>query len=133
VSRSGYTDDFDDDHGALAMWRGRVASAIRGRRGQAFFVKLVAALDAMPIKALIADELTDGADRCALGVAMGSDAKALSLDPESHDEIGAALDISPCLVKEVEYENDDYRSETPEQRWTRMRAWAVSQIKGGAK
>lgn len=37
-----------------------------------------------------------------------------------------------CLAQEVAYENDEgaYR-ETPEQRWTRMRAWVERNIKRG--
>lgn len=127
MSRSGYIDDFEDPL-ELGQYRGRVASAIRGKRGQAFLRRLVAALDAMPEKRLITDELRNGNDRCALGVVMGDNEAALALDPESHNAIGKALDIAPCLVAEVEYENDDEES-TPERRWHYMRAWAVRHIK----
>ena len=47
MSRSGYSDDIDDNW-AHIMWRGRVASSIRGKRGQAMLRELLAALDAMP-------------------------------------------------------------------------------------
>jgi hypothetical protein len=37
MSRSGYSDDYgDDEPWQLIMWRGAVASAFRGRRGQPF-------------------------------------------------------------------------------------------------
>ena len=67
MSRSGYSDDFDDN-GQLACYRGVIASATRGKRGQKFFRDLVMALDAMPIKRLVNNELetTDG-EVCALG------------------------------------------------------------------
>ena len=55
MSGSGYNDDCDG--WALIRWRGAVASAIRGRRGQAFLRDLLAALDAMPDKRLVADAL----------------------------------------------------------------------------
>ena len=51
MSRSGYTDDFDDQW-ALIRWRGAVTSAIRGKRGQEFLREMAAAMDAMPEKSL---------------------------------------------------------------------------------
>lgn len=57
MSRSGYIDDYDDDNGSLAMYRGQVASAMRGKRGQAFLRGLLSALDEMPEKRLIAGHL----------------------------------------------------------------------------
>ena len=56
MSRSGYTDDLDDDL-AMGRWRGMVASATRGRRGQKLLTDLLAALDAMPEKALVAKQI----------------------------------------------------------------------------
>lgn len=41
----------------MIRWRGAVASAIRGKRGQAFLREMLAALDAMPEKRLIAGSL----------------------------------------------------------------------------
>lgn len=58
MSRHGYTDSCDDNF-ALIRWRGAAKSAIRGKRGQAFLRELLAALDAMPEKRLIARELVD--------------------------------------------------------------------------
>jgi hypothetical protein len=56
MSRSGYSDDCEDVL-AWGRWRGRVASAIRGKRGQAFLKELLAALDALPEKRLVANDL----------------------------------------------------------------------------
>lgn len=56
MSRSGYTEDCEDDW-ALIRWRGAVNSAIRGKRGQAFLREMLAALDVMPEKRLIAGNL----------------------------------------------------------------------------
>ena len=56
MSRSGYGDECTDDW-ALIRYCGDVASALRGRRGQAFLREFAEALDAMSEKKLIALEL----------------------------------------------------------------------------
>lgn len=144
MSRSGYQ-DYDDCEGdwglRLGQWRGRVASAIRGRRGQKLLIELRDALDAMPEKRLIAEELkTEDGEVCALGALgakRGIDMECL--DPEDPDQIGKAFDIAPCLAQEIVYYNDevydwgyvDGKREmfTPEQRWEKMRAWVEKRIK----
>lgn len=156
MSRSGYVDDNDDVlmHG---RWRGIVASAMRGKRGQRLLREAIAALDAMPEKELVADSLvTQEGDYCTLGVvgaARGID--MTNLDPEDPDAVGKAFDISPAMVSEIVYFNDetgwDYvevpwvkrnwsdhprtvrREETPAERWTRMRAWLESKLTTEAK
>jgi len=55
VSRSGYSDDLDNWD--LIKWRGQVASATRGKRGQKLLTDLLAALNAMSEHSLIAHEL----------------------------------------------------------------------------
>jgi len=138
MSRHGYNDDIDN--WAMIKWRGQVASAIRGRRGQKLLTDLLAALDAMPEKRLIAHELeeVDG-EVCALGAlgkARGMDMK--ELDPEEPESVAAAFDIAPQLAREIVYENDEYdwiyvdsgrREVTPEERWAYMRKWVVGRIK----
>lgn len=135
MSRSGYIDD-GDDQWAMIRWRGAVRSAARGKRGQAFFTELLAALDAMPAKRLIADDLvredsTGFENVCALG-ALGK-ARRIDmdgLDPEDSARVAGTFDIADCLAREVVFENDEaWGRQTPEERWTRMRAWAASQIK----
>lgn len=136
VSRSGYTDDCDGSE--LAMWRGVIASASRGKRGQKFFRDLLSALDAMPKQELIAGDLetTDG-EVCALG-ALG---RRKGVDVESMDTydwsgLSETFDIAPQLAQETMYENDDggpiswpTKTESPAERWKRMRAWAVKNIR----
>jgi hypothetical protein len=138
MSRSGYTEDCDND-GSLAMWRGVVASATRGKRGQRFFHDLVAALDALPIKRLVANELeTEEGEVCALG-ALG---KVKGVDMQDDDltydypRLGAAFNIAEQLAQEVMFQNDEaapwrphHQTETPEERWTRVRKWAAEQIR----
>lgn len=137
MSRSGYVDDLDPLD--LGRWRGRVASATRGKRGQDFFRALVAALDAMPEKRLIANELELDGEVCAIGAlgrARGIDMS--QLDPEESEDVADTFNIAECLAKEVVYMNDEYfdwkyvagtRTEyTPEERWQKMRDWVVKQI-----
>lgn len=130
MSRSGYTEDIDNWQ--LIKWRGQVASAIRGKRGQKFFRELIAALDAMPVKELIAEDLIseDGNQVCALGAlgrARGID--MAGLDPYDRDTLGGVFDIATPLACEVMFENDEYWHDDPEGRWRRMRQWAESNLK----
>lgn len=135
MSRSGYYDDGD----SVAMWRGQVASAIRGKRGQAFLVELVEALDALPEKKLITDALEAGGAVCAIGsVGLKRGVDMAPLDPEDPETLSRVFGIAHQLVQEIEYENDERqwryeegksRKETAEERWQRMRDWALSHIK----
>jgi len=131
MSRSGYSDDINNWD--MIRWRGMVASATRGQRGQKFFKDLLTALDEMPVKELIAEELetVDTGEVCAigcLGKKRGVDMKAL--DPQEPDAVAKVFDIAPCLAQEIVYENDEGAwRETPAERWTRMRKWVQKQIK----
>lgn len=142
MSRSGYVDDIDDDL-AAGRWRAQVKSATRGKRGQAFLKELAAAMDAMPVKELIADELIDDEGQCCtIGVvckARGVDVS--KIDYEDPEQVGNAVNIARPLAAEIEYENDEYQQwsrdadgkwiqdgETPAARWTRMRKFVESQI-----
>lgn len=134
MSRSNYSYDLEQPF--LAMWRGQVASAIRGKRGQKFLSDLLAALDAMPEKVLIANELQDiEGNVCAIGAlgkARGVD--MARIDPEDYDQVADAFDIAHQLAQEVEYMNDEYMNderlygETPQNRWRRMRDWVAGLI-----
>ena len=136
MSRSGYNNDGDN----IAMWRGQVASAIRGKRGQAFLIELIEALDALPEKRLITDALieADGAV-CAIGsVGLRRGVDMSPFDPDEPEPIAKVFGIAHQLVQEIEFENDERqwryengksRKETPEERWARMRDWALSHIR----
>ncbi len=144
MSRAGYTNDGYNDWRAI-MYRGAVASAIRGKRGQAFLRELLAALEAMPEKKLIAGRLERDGCHCALGVigaARGIDLKALEapydcvpedidlIGEDDHDRMAAAYGVAQALLREVQYENDEYwLPETDEQRWQRMRDWVREQLR----
>ena len=141
MSRSGYSDD--GDQWGLIKYRGQVASAIRGKRGQAFLRELIEALDAMPEKRLIADELQSEAPAfippmyailpgsvCALGsvgLKRGVDLKVL--DPRDHRALADVFGVAHQLICEVEFENDEalWRA-TPEARWRHMRDWAARHL-----
>ena len=136
MSRHGYCDDFDDNL-VLGRWRGQVASAIRGKRGQAFLREMRDALDAMPEKRLITDQLvTEEGDVCALGaVALARKCDVSKLDPEEPEVVAATFGIAEVLVREIVYENDEsfcYRyndADAPEKRWQYMRNWVEKRIK----
>ena len=133
MSRSGYSEDCEH----VWLWRGAVESAIRGKRGQQFLKDLLAALDAMPNKRLVADVFEEDGEVCtiaSLGKARGIDMSTWDPDDDYYTAkiVAKAFNIAPALVQEIEFENDlDFcaKSETPEARWMRMRAWVEAQIK----
>lgn len=123
MSRSGYSDDSEN----LGLWRGAVHRATVGYRGQHLLKRLRDALDRMPVKRLIADEIKDThGDVCVLG----------ALDPhvKSYEatDLAQHFGIAHALAAEIVYMNDEYPwrvpPETPEERWSRMRAWVEEQI-----
>ncbi len=133
MSRSGYSDDCDQWD--LIRWRGAVASALRGKRGQNFLKEMLAAMDALPEKKLIAHELEEDGAVCAIG-AVGK-ARALDMseiDPECREQIAGKFGIAEAMAAEVMFENDQdfsywaHATETPEARFARMRAWVAGQI-----
>jgi hypothetical protein len=127
MSRSGYSDDCEH----LAMWRGQVASATRGKRGQAFLKDLVDALEAMPEKRLIQNELKQGGEVCALGALGAKRGMDMStLDPEDYMSVAAAFGIAHQLAQEVVFKNDEqFEKASPEQRYEHMLSWAKSHLK----
>jgi hypothetical protein len=133
MSRSGYTEDHDNEW-QLIMYRGAVASATRGARGQKLLRDLLDALDKLPERKLIAGELEEAGAVCALGAVGRERGLDMSgLDPYDPDTIAGTFGIAPALAREIVYENDECgRNETPEQRFERMRRWVASQIKEAA-
>lgn len=132
MSRSGYDEEGYCDGWDLIRWRGAVASALRGKRGQSFLKEMLAALDALPEQKLIREELAKGDAVCAIGAvgkARGIDMS--EIDPEDRDSVGHAFGISPAMAAEIVYMNDDWwhaRNESPEERFARMRGWVAGQI-----
>lgn len=148
MSRHGYSDDFGDEDGQLAMgrWQAQLKSSIRGKRGQAFFRSLVEALDALPEKSLVANSLeTNEGAVCAFGALArhkGVDVKALNIGSEYSDDdredsdwdkLAGAFNITQQLTREVMYTNDEVwtgasEADTGTVRWQKVRAWAARQI-----
>ena len=139
MSRSGYSEDCEN----IGLWRGAVERAIRGKRGQAFLREMAAALDAMPVKELVADDVVrDSEHVCAMGaVVVARKLDVTEVDVYDADDTAELLGIAGALAKEVAYENDEcgdrvetegppryvggivFRRETAAERWMRMRKW----------
>jgi hypothetical protein len=114
------------------MWRGQVLNSIRGKRGQALIKDLRDALDEMPVKRLITNDLIRDGEVCALGsVGIKRRVENLEkLDPEDYDNLANVFNVAKPLIREIEYENDEGRyNETPEERWRRMRNWCEKMLK----
>ena len=158
MSRSGYFDD-NDDPLALGRWRQAVTRALEGKRGQALLRELVQALDAMDDKRLYVgsfatpagefctlgvlgakrgtkmDDLGDG-DDCdpatvgqRFGIAQAMAAEIMWMNDECAVDEWKWVDVEHC--RPVRVRNDNHAAE----RWQRMRAWAVENLKtdGGTR
>lgn len=130
MSRSGYIEGSDCEH--INLYRATVWRTIHGKRGQAFLKELAAAMDAMPEKRLIREELvTHAGECCTIGVVCKSRALDTSkVDIDEADMVGKLVGISTALAAKIEFLNDEDgpANETPEQRWVRMRNWVAEQI-----
>lgn len=142
MSRSGYVELHEMEPGQYAMFRGQVASAVRGRRGQRFIRDLADALDAMPDKLLAGHFVFEACSglRCALGVALqarGVPVPERAAEVWDPDDWGAdatravaeALDIHPVLAAEVVFLNDEAAAPTPRGRWRFMRDWCARHLR----
>ncbi|MBU3577556.1 hypothetical protein [Polynucleobacter sp. UK-Kesae-W10] len=113
MSRSGYSDDIDN-HWNHIMWRGRVASSIRGKRGQAMLSELLTALDAMPDKRLYPNSFAQATgEYCTLGVlgaARGTKMDDLGDAEDGCDEriVAERFGVAAPLVQEIMYMNDEW-------------------------
>ncbi len=160
MGRSGYSDY--DDYDADAQWAmirhaGARKSALRGRRGQDFLRRLSAALDAMPVKSLIAipgeeGEYADGeappgfnrlgtpdGQVCVLGcLALAEGKKPHEIDATDYGGLGAMFNVAPIVVRDLEWENDEQsftygdpgqESMTEgERRWAYLREWVKRNV-----
>lgn len=132
MSRSGYCDDQEDNWRHIC-WRGAVNSAIKGKRGQAFLIELAEAMDAMPVKRLVTEDLQADGEFCTLGVVGNARNMDMSIiDPDDAEAVAERFGLAEAMVREIVYENDEYFRETPEERWIRMRNWVSKQIKVNA-
>lgn len=130
MSRSGYSEDCDSEW-QMICWRGAVASAIKGKRGQSFLREMLEALDRIGGQRLIKNDLIKLGEVCAIGaVGVGRSLDMSEIDPEDREMIADKFGIAPALAAEIMYLNDEWvYQETPAERFTRMRAWVVEQIR----
>lgn len=132
MSRSGYSEDYDDDQWRAIRYRGMVLSARRGHRGQALLKDILIAMNGMPCKRLIAHKLEQNGAVCAIGAAGKLRGVDMSkIDPEDAETVAYQFNVADCLAREIVWENDECgrQKETPEERFYRMRKWVRSQIK----
>ena len=131
MSRSGYGDGCDDNW-SLIRWRGAVESSIRGKRGQAFLKEMLAAMDALPERKLIAEELEAGGAVCAIGsVGRVRGIDMTGIDPEDSARVAATFGIAEPLAREIVFMNDEGGAwnEPAEVRFNRMRRWVERLIR----
>ena len=133
MSRSGYSDDCE----TVGLWQAAVGRAIAGKRGQKFLREMAAALDAMPVKELITDDLVlDESHVCAIGaVAVARKLDVSDLEGADGGDVGERFGIARAMACEIVYQNDEANEgeETPAERWTRMQAWVAEQLSGEAR
>tara|TARA_R110002153_G_scaffold9324_3_gene38608 strand:+ start:211 stop:636 length:426 start_codon:yes stop_codon:yes gene_type:complete len=140
MGRHGYNEG-DGNNWQYIKWAGMTASAARGKRGQAMLRELLAALDAMPDKKLITRSVVDEDGCCCTVGALLKEKEVPYLDKlvaawededilaEWNDDIAEDLDVSPVLLQEIEYANDEMGfGESPSDRWFRMRAWVAGKL-----
>ena len=123
--------DMDGPDGPEEQWawirfRGQVASAIRGRRGQATLKQAAEAMERLPRRQLITGELCDGTGVCVVGAVIYDDFKSKGLSPKAawnklrglSRKIGRdayeieeyavkELGFTRALANEVQFENDE--------------------------
>ena len=129
MSRSGYSEGCD----FLELYRANVDKAVKGKRGQKFLREMATAMDEMPLKRLINYELINKkGEVCAIGVICKSRGLDVSkIDAGNPERVGKLVGIAKAMAAEIEYENDEgigSSTETPEQRWVRMRKWVSESI-----
>lgn len=148
MSRSGYVDDCEQTWDWI-RWRGAVASAIRGKKGQAFIKELLEALEAMPEKRLIEGEWIDAqGEVCAVGCVLKARGIEINADTDvdDYEYIARKLGINEKIVQEIEHENDNVRvfyvgphvghqcdalthwDKSPETRWQIIHQWCLNHL-----
>ena len=130
MNRCGYSNDLDQ--WSLIRWRGAVASAIRGERGQAFLREMLDAFDALPDKKLVNGDLQNVTGVCAIGsVGLARGIEMNRIDDTDSTLVAHVFGIAHALAAEIEFINDDTGyEESDEKRFLRVRAWVVEHLKG---
>ena len=145
MSRSGYVEGCEMDQWDFIRWRGAVASAIRGKRGQTLLKELEAALVAMPTKELCKNDFAnpETGQVCALGsvavkrkLDQGKTVEAAMKEVGSEfpegteaEEVSDEFDISDALAKEITWVNDDEAPTDPKGRYEYVLGWVREKLK----
>jgi len=117
MNRSGYSDDYDSSDFSHVRHQGSLSRAINGKRGQAFLIALIAALDALPERVLIAQEFASNGCFCALGaVANVRGIDPSNLDYDDYEALAKTFGIAESLARDVMNTNDDVN----DKRWIEM-------------
>jgi len=119
MNRSGYNEDGDwdeDTQRRVNLYQGAIKRALTGKRGQALLRRIVAALDAMPVKELERDTFGGKNSGCmcafgALAVHEGIDVADLEPlddegDPVEADILAARFGCAEALAREIMWTND---------------------------
>lgn len=145
----------EDTRDVLRMyaWDANLDRQIKGKRGQAFLRELLAALEALPSKRLVANELAKDGEVCTLGALalkrrtdagedrerVLADLGSICVDPDQEPDDERAYEDMEAWAKRVlacpsmlafviPHENDEDWRSTPEQRYTAMVMWVRSLI-----
>ena len=94
MSRSGYSDDCEN----VELYRAAVDRAIKGSRGQAFLRELATAMDAMPEKVLIAEELIREDGRCCT-IGVVCKARAVDVGCIDYNDVDTVARLVGVLVE----------------------------------
>jgi hypothetical protein len=92
---------------------------------------MLAALDALPEKKLIAHELEHKECVCAIGAVGKTRGVDMSrIDPEDRERVAKTFNIAEAMAAEIVFMNDEgsWSDETPEARFCRMRRWIEGEI-----
>jgi len=92
---------------------------------------MLAALDTLPEKKLVASDLERDGAVCALGAVGKARGIALdAIDAYDRDTVAGTFGIPLALACEIMFENDEgtWCREEPEARFARVRAWVESKL-----
>jgi len=119
MSRSGYCENDGLENWSMICWAGAVKSAIRGERGQAMLREVLAALDSLPEKKLVAESLVDAEGQyCTLGaLGRARNIDMTKIDPEDYDAVAEMFGIAVALAREIMWMNDEC---VDEKKWIKI-------------
>lgn len=115
--RINYSDE-EDYPGQFHLFQANCARSLYGKSGQAALRELESALLALPTKRLIANELDNGVDCCAIGaVVRHRGLESTEFDEEAMEEVGEDLGMPRLVAWKVveanDIDNEDYSIRAP--------------------